>query len=197
MFACTHAVEREREKTWENAFENHCGEILFLFRLFFSRTKPKRLNSFFLSFQIFLLKSVVPSPCAILNWAQVAPHTPPRLSKRRINDNNGREKKLLKRDFMTSSSSYFLVWWMEIFQPSVQRSRCLFLLSFDSFFSNSESLTHRGTMRQCGLSLFSSLFFRFNQERRDGKKSGLLLVRIILFDSAVVQSFPAERGWTG
>lgn len=80
---------------------------------------------------------------------------------------------------------------------------------FSSFIFSTLNRSLTVEQWQCGLSLSSSLFFCLNQTRKDEKKSGLLLVRIILFDFAV-QSFPAEtrlnykysggtgeRGWGG
>lgn len=164
----TRSREGEREDLGKRIWESLWRNFVFV-SSFFSLTKPKRLNSFFLSFQIFLLKSVVSSPCAILNWVQVAPHTPPRLSKRRINDNNGREKKLLKETSWLLLLLIFLFGEWKSFNHrfNVLGAYSSFLLIH--FFSNSESLTHRGTMRQCGLSLFSSLFFGSTKKEEMGK----------------------------
>lgn len=94
VYLYTRNIERGLE-TWrleENAFKNHCGKILILFLLVFSRAPDRRDWILFSWVFGFLCWKVCVPPCAILSWAQAILHTPPGLSKRRINDNNRGEK---------------------------------------------------------------------------------------------------------
>lgn len=86
-----------------------------------------------------------------------------------------------KKAFKKRLHDFFFVWWMKILHPLVKNARSYVpILHFFLFtFFNFESLIHRGT-KAIWLISFPLAFFDPMK-----KKSGLLLVRIILFGITV------------